>query len=253
MQIKTVHILLFFFCNLTFAQFNSVKKEEKGKYKIVENIKEKTKKENSSTNKFWKLFSSEKKELKREIDSLKRIIEEKNKEKPNTKRIEDSIITSITKKIFTDTAEKKRYDEKKKVTMPIQGKLHITSPFGERFHPILKKNEMHNGIDIRANNELVYSVLEGIISDVGKEEKGGIFIKIKHKNNFETAYLHLSETYYKKGEKVSAGFIIGRSGNTGHSTAPHLHFAVKNNGEYINPVTFLNDLILVNAIKENEL
>ena len=67
---------------------------------------------------------------------------------------------------------------------------------------------------------------------------GGNFIKISHSGRFETSYLHLSEIYYKAGEYVNAGFIIGKSGNSGNSTGPHLHFAVKEYGKYINPIHF---------------
>jgi murein DD-endopeptidase MepM/ murein hydrolase activator NlpD len=75
---------------------------------------------------------------------------------------------------------------------------------------------MHNGIDLKADHEDVYAVLDGIITESGWDSKGGgNYIKIKHFNRFETSYLHLSEIYYKVGRKVRAGFIIGKSGNTG--------------------------------------
>lgn len=258
MQINYVtYIILFFFCNLSWGQFNTLNppiKKEKGKYEVVELKKEVSKERKPSKSVFSKLFTSEKTALKREIDSLKQLIEKNTRDaekrdaqKIDTKRIEDSIILSITRKIISEKVAKKterEINKKHSFTMPISGDLHITSHFGKRFHPIFKKNEIHKGIDIRANYQFVYSVLDGVVSQVGWDNNGGgVFVKVKHSNGFETAYLHLSEVYYKKGEKVNAGFIIGRSGNTGHSTAPHLHFAVKSNEEYINPVSFLNDLI----------
>ena len=128
--------------------------------------------------------------------------------------------------------------------MPLNGDLQITSPFGERFHPIWKENKLHNGIDLKANHQFVYAVLDGIISGTGWDNKGGgKFIKVQHSNGIETSYCHLSEVYYQQGEAVKAGFVIARSGNTGISTAPHLHFSVKENDKHINPVDFLNDLI----------
>ena len=108
---------------------------------------------------------------------------------------------------------------------------------------------MHNGIDIRANYEAVFSVLDGIVVAAGWDTNGGgNYIKINHFDRFETAYLHLSETYYKVGDFVKAGFVIGKSGNSGHSTGPHLHFSVKEWGKYINPTNFLNDIIKVNNL-----
>ena len=131
-----------------------------------------------------------------------------------------------------------------KIAMPLNGDLQITSPFGERFHPIWKENKLHNGIDLKANHQFVYAVLDGIISGTGWDNKGGgKFIKVQHSNGIETSYCHLSEVYYQQGEAVKAGFVIARSGNTGLSTAPHLHFSVKENDKHINPVDFLNDLI----------
>ena len=91
--------------------------------------------------------------------------------------------------------------------------------------------------------------MDGIVTETGYDHKGGgNYIKIKHFNRFETAYLHLSEMYYSVGERVKAGFIIAKSGNSGNSTGPHLHFSVKEFGKSINPSHFLNDLIKVNQL-----
>ncbi len=132
-----------------------------------------------------------------------------------------------------------------KMKLPVIGR--ITSPFGNRVRN--GKTEFHNGIDMKANYENVYSVLDGIVTETGWDNKGaGNYIKIKHFNRFETAYLHLSEIYYRDGEYVKAGFVIAKSGNSGNSTGPHLHFSVKEFGQSINPTHFLNDLIKVNQL-----
>lgn len=132
--------------------------------------------------------------------------------------------------------------------MPLN-RITVTSPYGTRLHPIFGTAKMHNGIDLKANYEDVHAVLDGLITEAGWDSKGGgNYIKIKHFNRFETSYLHLSEIYYKVGEKVRAGFIIGKSGNTGNSTGPHLHFAVKEFGQSINPYHFLNDLNKANNL-----
>ena len=116
-------------------------------------------------------------------------------------------------------------------------------------HPIFGASKFHNGIDLAANYENVYSVLDGIVTETGWDNNGGgNYIKVNHFNRFETAYLHLSEIYYRVGEFVKAGLIIAKSGNSGNSTGPHLHFSVKEFGQSINPSHFLNDLIKVNQL-----
>ena len=132
--------------------------------------------------------------------------------------------------------------------MPLD-KMLITSPFGVRNHPIFGGQKMHNGIDLGANYENVYTVLDGIVSEAGWDKNGGgNYIKVRHSNRFETSYLHLSQIYYRTGEVVKAGYIIGKSGNSGNSTGPHLHFAVKEYGKFINPTQFLNDIIKANNL-----
>jgi hypothetical protein len=70
---------------------------------------------------------------------------------------------------------------------------------------------MHNGIDLKADHEDVYAVLDGIITESGWDSKGGgNYIKIKHFNRFETSYLHLSEIYYKVGKKSGRASSSGK-------------------------------------------
>jgi murein DD-endopeptidase MepM/ murein hydrolase activator NlpD len=152
------------------------------------------------------------------------------------------------KKLFT------QYDfvnePKVKIAMPLNRKIEITSPYGIRTHPVFGVYKFHNGVDLDAHYENVYSVLDGIVTETGWNNNGGNYIKIRHFNRFETTYLHLSEIYYRVGEPVNAGFIIAKSGNSGSSTGPHLHFSVKEFGLSINPTHFLNDLIKVNHLIE---
>ena len=139
-----------------------------------------------------------------------------------------------------------------KISMPLNKRMMVTSPFGWRVHPIFGATKMHNGADFKANYENVYAVLDGIVIASGWDSGGGgNFIRIKHSDSFVTSYLHLSETYYKAGEFVKAGFIVAKSGNTGNSTGAHLHFSVTENGKYINPIHFLNYLINVNNLIAN--
>lgn len=143
-----------------------------------------------------------------------------------------------------DLIKEPQIEKQQLVYMPLND-IVVTSNYGNRYHPIEKVLKSHDGIDLRANNDLVFSVLDGVISDAGYTEINGNYIKIKHES-FETMYLHLDKFYYIKGDIIKAGDIIAISGNTGRSTAPHLHFAVKENGVFINPIQFLNDLITTN-------
>ena len=266
--------IVLLFNSLAFAQFNTltrtnIKKEEnfpnKDELQKVEDKKiEKGKKKFTRTGLFK---TTSKADLKREIDSLKTLmikysLSKIKEEKLNYKKIEDSIIQIMKSNISNSTGNYTTKSFKKfdfvnteepntisKIFMPLKNGLMISSPFGTRIHPIFGKAKMHNGTDFKANFENVYSVMDGIITDAGWDSKGGgNYIKIRHSNSFVTAYLHLSEIYYQIGEKVKAGFIIAKSGNTGNSTGPHLHFSVTENGNYINPIRFLNDLIKTNNL-----
>ncbi len=148
------------------------------------------------------------------------------------------------KRLNLITDQNNEFTEKQIVFMPLN-KMIITSNYGNRFHPVDKVNKFHAGVDLRANGDYVYAVLGGTVSEAGYNAGAGNYIKIRHQN-FETAYLHLSRIFYSEGDLIYAGDIIAVSGNTGKSTAPHLHFAVKENGRTINPIQFLNDLIQTN-------
>ena len=212
-----------------------------------------------------KLFSSPSKaELKREIDTLKSMLMKNNPAKTEAqkfdfKRIEDSLILILktnailikkTKSLKSfDFIEDNELKSTSKIYMPLKSRISVTSSFGSRNHPIFGIEKMHNGADLKASYEKVYSVMDGIVTASGWDSKGGgNYIKIKHSNSFVTSYLHLSEIYYRVGEYVKAGFIIAKSGDSGNTTGPHLHFSVSENGNYINPIHFLNDLIKANNL-----
>jgi murein DD-endopeptidase MepM/ murein hydrolase activator NlpD len=202
--------------------------------------------------------------LKKELDSLKRLIKENsenNNKKWSIQKVKDSLFlmlqsqriinaqqrnTALTRNDFENQTEAIQLS---KIAMPLSKVVSVTSPYGMRIHPLLGTARMHNGIDVKAYYENVYAVMDGTVTAAGWDENGGgNYIKVKHYNRFETAYLHLSEIYYKVGEVVKAGFIIAKSGSTGNSTRPHLHFAVRENGKYINPLHFLNDLIITDRL-----
>ncbi|MCP2605243.1 peptidoglycan DD-metalloendopeptidase family protein, partial [Candidatus Aminicenantes bacterium AH-873-B07] len=116
----------------------------------------------------------------------------------------------------------------------------ITSRFNyRRFHPIFKKYTPHYGVDYSAPiGTPVQATADGVITFIGRKKGSGKIIKIRHKNTYESFYLHLSRFRkgLKKGIKVKQGDIIGYVGSTGLSIGPHLDYRVKFRGKYINPL-----------------
>lgn len=116
----------------------------------------------------------------------------------------------------------------------------ISSPFGRRLHPILKKHIIHWGVDYAApHGTAIYAGGDGVVQ-VAKYNGGyGNYIKIRHNSEYSTAYGHLSKFAkgMHPGVRVTQGQIIGYVGSTGRSTGPHLHYEVIQNGKRVNPRT----------------
>jgi len=122
---------------------------------------------------------------------------------------------------------------------PLDG-ARISSSFGMRKHPISGFNKMHKGVDFAApTGTPVYAGGNGIIEMVGVNGGYGKYIRIRHNNEYKTAYAHLN-SYKKgisKGVRVNQGDIIGYVGSTGRSTGPHLHYEIIYQNQQINPLT----------------
>lgn len=121
----------------------------------------------------------------------------------------------------------------------------IASYYGYRTDPFYKIKKFHEGLDFSAPaGTEVYATGDGVVSRLVRLRGGyGNFIVIDHGFNYETLYAHLSKFNVKKGQKVKRGQVIGFVGNTGKSTAPHLHYEVRHNGRPVNPVHyFFNDI-----------
>ncbi len=117
----------------------------------------------------------------------------------------------------------------------------LTDSFGIRYHPILKIVRRHTGVDFVARlGTSVYATADGVVSfaDSGWNGGYGKLIKITHSFGFKTFYAHLGEILVENGSFVKKGQIIAKSGNTGISTGPHLHYEVRFLEQPINPVHF---------------
>lgn len=127
--------------------------------------------------------------------------------------------------------------------MPTEGR--VTSQFGMRLHPIFEFRKRHPGVDITARvGTPVYATGGGVVVEVARKRTGyGTYIVIDHPAaGYKTLYAHLSKFSdgVRKGKKVERGDLIGYTGNTGLSVAPHLHYEVHNlKGQRLNPLPFI--------------
>ena len=121
----------------------------------------------------------------------------------------------------------------------------LSSYYGYRTDPIYKVKKFHRGIDFSApTGTEVYSTGNGVVKQIKSSRTGyGKQIVIDHGYGYETMYAHLHKFEVKRGQKIMRGQLIGLVGNTGKSTAPHLHYEIRKNGKTINPIYFFyNDL-----------
>ncbi|MBR6776087.1 MAG: M23 family metallopeptidase [Bacteroidales bacterium] len=131
--------------------------------------------------------------------------------------------------------------------MPVKGTdiYRISSYYGQRTDPFYKVTKFHGGIDFSGPVGLgIYATGDGVVKKVEKNKSGyGNNILIDHGYGYMTRYAHLHSFKVKKGQKVKRGQEIGTMGNTGKSTAPHLHYEVIKNNKTVNPINFFyNDL-----------
>jgi murein DD-endopeptidase MepM/ murein hydrolase activator NlpD len=114
----------------------------------------------------------------------------------------------------------------------------ITSRYGQRFHPILRQQKRHNGVDYGApTGTPFWSIADGVVLEARYSLTAGKMIRIRHRNGFMTEYFHASRI--APGVKVGAAIrqrqVIGYVGTTGRSTGPHLHFGMTLNKNYVDP------------------
>ncbi len=145
----------------------------------------------------------------------------------------------LTDDDFIDYFNRQGKNVKKSILKtPLDG-ARISSSFGMRKHPISGFNKMHKGVDFAAPiGTPVYAGGNGIIEMVGVNGGYGKYIRIRHNNEYKTAYAHLS-SYKKginKGVRVNQGEVIGYVGSTGRSTGPHLHYEIIYQNKQINPL-----------------
>lgn len=127
-----------------------------------------------------------------------------------------------------------------KMGWPAPGYHRITSEYGYRIHPILKVKKLHTGIDIGVptGGDIVAAADGTVILSQSQGGYGNTVI-IDHGGGISTLYAHNSRLLVSKGTEVKRGDVISKAGSTGMSTGPHLHFEVRKNGVYQDPLTWL--------------
>ena len=116
----------------------------------------------------------------------------------------------------------------------------VSSPFGNRYHPVLKRYILHTGVDLVAKYVPLRAAKAGVVTFAGNMSGYGKIIIIRHDNGYETRYAHLSVISTNVGEHVNQGDLIGKTGNSGRTTGAHLHFEIRQNGVPKNPMKYLH-------------
>lgn len=126
------------------------------------------------------------------------------------------------------------------------------SGFGMRIHPILKVRKMHTGLDFGAPRGTAVQVTgDGKVVEVTRDNSGyGLHIIVDHGFGYKTLYGHMEKADVKVGQKVTRGQHIGTIGNSGRSTAPHLHYEVIYKGQKVNPIHYVIDGLTLEEYSE---
>ena len=170
-------------------------------------------------------------DINKEIDFLLRTI---NLEKLSYTEIENKISIDKEKILHYPAIHPTSLDNSK-----------FTSAFGYRYDPFTKNRKIHEGHDFSAKiGTEVFATADGIVKSSTYFGSFGNYIEIDHGNGFVTTYSHLSKRIVKKAQPIQRGQIIGKIGNTGRSTAPHLHYEIRYNNQKLNPSEFYFDISL---------
>ncbi|MCR4806685.1 MAG: peptidoglycan DD-metalloendopeptidase family protein [Lachnospiraceae bacterium] len=123
---------------------------------------------------------------------------------------------------------------------PCPSYTRVSDDYGMRMHPILGVEKFHNGVDLAApSGSPILAAYDGDVVGAGYSSSMGNYVMIDHGDSLITIYMHASSLNVSTGQTVSKGQKIGAVGSTGRSTGPHLHFSVRENGDYVSPWKYL--------------
>ena len=124
---------------------------------------------------------------------------------------------------------------------PCPASSRITSSFGDRESPTEGASSSHQGIDIGASTgSSILAAASGTVTISTYSYSAGNYIMINHGGGVSTVYMHCSELLVSAGQEVTQGQVIAKVGSTGYSTGPHLHFGIRVNGSYVNPINYVS-------------
>ncbi len=153
---------------------------------------------------------------------------------------ESKAIAAQIKKIQAELAKKNAPVYKGAYLWPLDGYYKVTSDYGMRWHPILKKYKKHTGIDISApKGTPIMAAGDGTVIIAQYNSAYGNMVIIDHGGGISTLYGHLSSIGVSVGQSVKKGDTIGKVGSTGWSTGNHLHFEVRKNGSDVSPWNYV--------------
>ena len=182
------------------------------------------------------------KKYQKEIDSKKaELAAIEALERQQTAQI-SQIESSYRAQLFSMNVVARQYNGDK-FLWPMPAGTEISSYYGPRVAPTAGATTYHRGIDIPCpEGSEVIAVAPGQVIYVGYLGNGGNAVIVDHGSGISTCYFHLSSFNCAVGQSVTAGQVIALSGNTGVSTGPHLHFAVRVDGEYVNPLSYYDNI-----------
>ncbi len=233
-------------------------KEEQleSEYAVLEQTKAEVEERKASTEKLQADKTSELNSYKAKIQAAENEAAEMQKNIAGIQaaiRAEENNIAAIEARIRREEEEARRRAEAegkefKALTIgnisfswPIPGQSRITSGFGTREAPTKGASTTHKGIDVGApTGSKVTAAASGTVVLATYSSSAGNYIMISHGGGAYTVYMHLSKMSVSEGASVNRGDKIGEVGSTGYSTGPHLHFGIRVNGNYVNPMNYVS-------------
>lgn len=118
-----------------------------------------------------------------------------------------------------------------------------SSSYGPRRDPFTGRRVFHRGVDFSLpTGTPVRATAAGTVAVVERQAGLGLLVKVDHGHGLQTVYAHLGRTLVRPGDAVAVGAVIARSGNSGRSTGPHLHYEVRVDGRAVNPRSYLTEI-----------